>query len=89
MKKNVVFFAHPIFSPFSFILGDGSHPNQAGSYLTACTMLETIWGVSCEGNSYKPVGDSVALQTLAHNTVKARNWEWPSTEGPPCPQCLG
>ena len=68
---------------------DGSHPSAQGTYLTACTMLETIWGVPCTGNSYQPVGDAAALQALASNTVQARDWAWPGAGGPPCTNCLG
>jgi len=67
---------------------DGSHPSLAGSYLTACTLLETIWGVSCEGNSYQPVGDAIVLQEVAHQTLSSWNWEWPASGGPPCPHCF-
>jgi len=73
----------------SLFTGDGSHPSAKGTYLTACTMLETIWGVPCTGNSYQPVGDAAALQALASQTVQARDWAWPGTGGPPCPHCLG
>merc|ERR1712142_583922 len=69
--------------------GDGSHPSAQGTYLTACTMLETIWGISCVGNTYTPVGDAATLQNLAHQTVQSRNWSWPASGGPPCPHCLG
>jgi len=69
--------------------GDGSHPSAQGTYLTACTMLETIWGVSCEGNSYQPVGDATGLQTVAHQTMASSSWEWPASGGPPCAACLG
>merc|ERR1711936_39488 len=62
----------------SLFTGDGSHPSAQGSYLAACTMLETIWGGSCEGNSYKPVSDATGLQKLAHQTVQSRSWEWPA-----------
>merc|ERR1712098_719117 len=51
-------------------VGDGSHPSPMGTYLTACTMLETIWGVPCTGNSYQPVEDAAALQSLASQTVQ-------------------
>ena len=46
------------------ISGDGSHPSASGSYLTACTMLETIYGVSCVGNTYKPVANAAELQQV-------------------------
>jgi len=69
--------------------GDGSHPSAQGTYLTACTMLETIWGVPCTGNSYQPVGDAAALQSLASKTMQDRAWAWPGAGGPPCAACLG
>ena len=86
---------------------DGSHaaapgnpccifsPNQiycaAGTYLTALTMLETIWaGVSCVGNSYQPVGEAALLQSVAHQTITQGNWSWPEAGPHPCSvtQCL-
>ena len=73
----------------SLFAGDGSHPSKSGKYLTACTMLETIWpGVSCVGNSYQPVSDAAALQTLAHDTVTSRTWSWPEAGPRPCEACL-
>jgi len=70
--------------------GDGSHPSAQGTYLTACTMLETIWGISCTGNSYQPVGDAATLQALASQVVSSREWAWPtSAGGPPCTDCIG
>ena len=73
----------------SLFYGDGSHPSREGSYLTACAMLEMIWGVSPVGNSYQPVGDSVGLQEAAHTAVSNGTWSWPAGGGPPCPHCLG
>ena len=73
----------------SLFAGDGSHASSSGTYLTACTMLETIWpGVSCVGNSYRPVGDASALQDLAHQTVTSRVWSWPEAGPRPCEGCL-
>jgi len=69
--------------------GDGSHASSSGTYLTACTMLETIWpDVSCVGNSYQPVGDAAALQDQAHQTVISQEWSWPEAGPRPCPECL-
>ena len=68
---------------------DESHPSIAGSYLVACTFLETIWGKSCVGNSYKPVAGADLLQVVAHQAVMSRNWAWPQSGGPPCPACIG
>merc|ERR1712227_1045374 len=73
----------------SLFAGDGSHASSSGTYLTACTMLETIWpDVSCVGNSYRPVGDASALQDLAHQTVTSRVWSWPEAGPRPCEGCL-
>ena len=69
--------------------GDGSHPSASGSYLAACTFLETIWGISCIGNSYKPITNADLLQNIAHQAVTSRRWAWPQPEGPPCPSCIG
>lgn len=69
---------------------DGSHPSAYGSYLAACTFLETIWGVSCVGNSYKPVPNAAILQQIAHDAVLSGDWSWPqSPSGPPCLECAG
>jgi len=73
----------------SLFAGDGSHASSSGTYLTACTMLETIWpDVSSVGNSYRPVGDASALQDLAHQTVTSRVWSWPEAGPRPCEGCL-
>eukprot|EP00090_Calanus_glacialis_P001381 TRINITY_DN10982_c0_g1_i5.p1 TRINITY_DN10982_c0_g1~~TRINITY_DN10982_c0_g1_i5.p1 ORF type:complete len:587 (-),score=157.01 TRINITY_DN10982_c0_g1_i5:46-1806(-) len=69
--------------------GDGSHPSAMGTYLTACAILETIWGVSSVGNSYQPVGDAAGLQAVAHQAVVNGTWSWPAEGGPPCTWCLG
>ena len=69
--------------------GDGSHPSASGTYLTACTFFETIWGKSCIGNSYKPVPNANQLQQIAHQAVESRSWAWPQPGGPPCPACIG
>ena len=61
----------------SLYSGDGSHPSREGSYLAACTMLQTIWGVSCVGNSYKPVSGADNLQAVAHQAVDGSSWDWP------------
>merc|ERR1712235_230394 len=69
--------------------GDGSHASSSGTYLTACTMLETLWpDVSCVGNSYQQVGDAAALQDQAHQTVISKEWSWPEAGPRPCPECL-
>lgn len=69
---------------------DNSHPSTAGTYLAACTLLETIWGRSCVGNSYQPVGGAQQLQATAHQAVKSRSWVWPQQPGgPPCLACVG
>jgi len=73
----------------SLFAGDGSHASRAGTYLTACTILETIWGVSSVGNSYQPVGGAPALQAAAHAAVVGGAWEWPEAGPAPCPTCLG
>jgi len=62
----------------SLYASDGSHPSPQGSYLAACTMLETIWGISCVGNSFTPGGVSKhgTLQTLATQAVSAGDWDF-------------
>ena len=69
--------------------GDGSHAASGGTYLTALTMVETIWtDVSVVGNSYQPVGDAGTLQTLAHQVVNSQEWSWPEAGERPCDNCL-
>ena len=75
----------------SLFAGDGSHASKSGTYLTALTMLETIWpGVSGLGNSYTPVSEARALQDIAHQVVTAQTWSWPEAGPSPCSltQCL-
>lgn len=56
--------------------GDNSHPNLSGTYLTACTMLASIWNINPIGNTYIPAGmrpdDAAILQNIAWNTVIER-----------------
>jgi len=69
----------------SLFAGDGSHASSSGTYLTALTMLETIWpGVSGVGSSYAPVSDARALQDIAHMTMLTRNWSYPEDGDHPC-----
>ena len=69
----------------SLFAGDGSHASASGTYLTALTMLETIWpGVSGVGNSYTPVSDASLLQDMAHMTMLTRNWSYPEDGDHPC-----
>ena len=73
----------------SLFAGDGSHASSSGTYLTALTMVETIWpDVSVVGNSYQPVGDAATLQSLAHQAVESRTWSWPEAGPSPCEACL-
>lgn len=53
---------------------DGSHPNQAGTYLAACVVYAAVYGKSPVGNRYDYFGridkDSAAfLQKVAEDTV--------------------
>jgi len=70
---------------------DGSHQSGSGSYLAACTFLNTIWGTPCTGNSYKPVNNADYLQQVADEAVASGVWSWPEDQasGPPCPKCVG
>jgi hypothetical protein len=57
---------------------DGSHPSLIGSYLAACTVVASVYGISPVGNSYDYFGavdkDTAAfLQQVAWDTVKAFN----------------
>lgn len=58
---------------------DNSHPSIEGSYLTACTFYETIFGKSPVGLSYSPLaqqGTTTFLQTVAHQTVYDSASQW-------------
>ncbi|WP_416833194.1 MAG: DUF4886 domain-containing protein [Erythrobacter sp.] len=53
---------------------DGTHPSMLGTYLAACTVMASIYGVSPVGNSYDYFGDVPAdearfLQEVAQDTV--------------------
>jgi hypothetical protein len=55
---------------------DGTHPSMLGTYLAACTVFASIYGVSPVGNSYDYFGevskeDAKFLQIVAEDTVKA------------------
>ena len=53
---------------------DKRHPTLDGTYLGACTVLASLYGVNPEGNAY-PAGPDAAtakfLQTVAWQTVQA------------------
>lgn len=53
---------------------DGTHPSMLGTYLAACTVFASIYGVSPVGNSYNYFGevsaeDALFLQAVAQDTV--------------------
>ncbi len=54
---------------------DGTHPSMLGTYLAACTVFASIYGVSPVGNSYDYFGEVAAedarfLQGVAEETVR-------------------
>lgn len=54
---------------------DGSHPSMAGTYLAACTVLASVYGISPVGNSYDYYGaidreTAAFLQQVAYETVE-------------------
>jgi hypothetical protein len=53
---------------------DGSHPSFAGSYLSACTVLEALFGINPVGNSAEfselPDADRRLLQRAAHSVAR-------------------
>merc|ERR1719430_525648 len=73
----------------SLFSGDGSHPSPSGTFLTACTIFEQIWGVPCSKSNYSNVGDAAALKAQSTKTVNQEQWSWPGDSGAPCSQCLG
>ena len=57
---------------------DGSHPTLIGTYLAACTVVASVYGISPVGNSYDYFGKvdketAAFLQQVAWDTVKAFN----------------
>jgi hypothetical protein len=65
---------------FELYSGDGSHPNLAGSYLSACVFYSSIFKKSCEGSDFIPIGldstDAVILQTIASSVVLDSTEVW-------------
>jgi hypothetical protein len=64
---------------FELYAPDGSHPNEAGTYLTACVFYATIWGESPVGTDY--VGglsqaDASFLQNVAATVVLGQEDMW-------------
>ena len=58
----------------SLYIADKRHPSLAGTYLGACTVLASLYGVNPEGNSYTAGLDAATakfLQTVAWQTVQA------------------
>ena len=56
------------------IIGDKRHPTLAGTYLAACTVLATVYGISPVGNSYHaglPADVAEHLQQMAWQTVQS------------------
>jgi len=55
---------------------DGIHANRSGKYLLGCVWLESVFGVSAEGNSFLPAGmkaeDAAILQRVAHRVVSEK-----------------
>ena len=55
-------------------VADKRHPSPAGSYLAACTVLASVFGVSPVGNTYTAGLDPAVarhLQQTAWETVRA------------------
>jgi hypothetical protein len=54
---------------------DREHETLHGTYLAACVHYATLFGVSPEGLSYRPVGvsadEGAFLQSIAWQTVRA------------------
>jgi len=55
--------------------GDGSHPNNSGTYLSACVFYSIFWNESTEGSSYYmdndiPAYTALILQSTAWETVQ-------------------
>jgi hypothetical protein len=53
---------------------DKRHPTPAGTYLAACTIIASVWGVSPVGNTYLGGLDPAVaryLQEVAWETVQS------------------
>jgi hypothetical protein len=65
---------------FELYNADESHPNLAGSYLTACVFYASIFGESCVGSTYYPNGiteeEAANLQQIASETVLDSTAVW-------------
>lgn len=74
-KKSIE--QNPEFELFS---GDESHPNLAGSYLTACVFYSSIFKKSCVGSNFVPLGldtvDVLNLQEIASSVVLDSTQVW-------------
>ncbi len=58
------------------IINDKRHPTLMGTYLAACTVLASVYGVDPTGNAYTaglPQEDALYLQKVAWQTVKTFN----------------
>lgn len=74
-KKSIE--ENPDFELFS---ADGSHPNLAGSYLSACVFYSSIYKKSCLGSDFIPDGldsaDVVNMQSIASSVVLDSTGVW-------------
>ena len=65
---------------FELYAGDESHPNLAGSYLSACVFYSSIFKKSCIGSNFYPAGldslDALYLQTIASDVVLDSTQVW-------------
>lgn len=65
---------------FELYAGDESHPNLAGSYLSACVFYSSIFKKSCVGSNFYPAGldslDALYLQTIASDVVLDSTQVW-------------
>jgi hypothetical protein len=60
---------------FDLYESDGSHPNEAGTYLAACVFYSVFWNESPEGNAYEgglglSAEERSFLQTIAWQAVR-------------------
>ena len=65
---------------FELYIGDESHPNLAGSYLSACVFYSSIFKKSCVGSDFFPLGldsaDVLNLQAIASSVVLDSTEVW-------------
>ena len=64
-------------------VADKRHPTLAGTYLGACTVLASLYGVNPEGNTY-----TAGLDTATAKFLQTVAWQPPTSPHPRCTRPL-